>query len=98
MKILVIHIHMYYNMDMDKTTILLPRALRKNAAKLAASLGISLGELIRRKLLEEVANSQTTDQSNSRSKDPIFHNFQDLISNGGVKDAASNHDKYLYED
>ena len=78
---------------MDKTTILLPKALRKSAAKRAAALGISLGELIRRKLHDEVASQQTK----GKATDPIFDHFEKLVRKGGVKDASLNHDSYLYD-
>lgn len=81
-------------MDMDKTTILLPAELRRRAARRAAAKGISLGELIRRKLLEEVA----ADQDTARSQDPLFRDFDELLSKGGAADAAAQHDRYLYDE
>lgn len=83
-------------MDMDKTTILLPRKLRLAAQKRAKQFRISLGELIRRKLEEEV---QQPLPESERSKDPMFAGFDALgIWEGeGPSDMATNHDAYIYD-
>jgi|GEM_PF-1361143 len=81
-------------MDMDKTTILLPTQLRKKAAKRAATLGISLGELIRRNLTKEVQ----VGEASPRSSDPIFDDFDALVLKADKTDVALEHDRYLYED
>ena len=78
---------------MDKTTILIPKSLRVKAARRAKLLGISLGELIRRKLLEEISDHEVKE-----ALDPIFHDFDKLITKSGVRDTARNHDRYLYDE
>lgn len=72
---------------MHRTTILLPADLQRRAAREAAALGISLSELIRRRLAGEGGGEE-----GSR---PRF--FSRLPWTGdGPADAAANHDDYLY--
>ncbi len=79
-------------MYMHRTTILLPEDLRRRAEGAAASLGLSLSELIRRQL-EKVADPAT--KSRGRRDDPLFRNLKPS-SKATPKDLAANHDRYLY--
>jgi hypothetical protein len=72
---------------MHRTTILLPDALRQQANREARALGISLGELIRRRLAE---GGDTKEPSR-----PRFFDRQPWTGSG-PDDAAANHDAYLY--
>jgi hypothetical protein len=73
---------------MHRTTILLPESLRRAAEREARSLGISLAELIRRRLgggREEVGDAQR----------PAFFRRKPWTGPGPA-DTAANHDRYLY--
>ena len=75
------------HMHMSRTTILLPDGLRKQASQEARALGISLGELIRRRLKE-----------GGKSKEPArpaFFERQPWMGSG-PDDTAAKHDDYLY--
>jgi hypothetical protein len=72
---------------MHRTTILLPDDLYKSAGKEARSMGVSLGELIRRRL---ASSSQRTEP-----KRPFFS--RQPWTQETPKDLSLNHDKYLYE-
>lgn len=87
------HIHHYNDMDMHRTTILLPEDLRASAEAHARGLGISLGELIRRQL-GVVTKSK---KKKKRSDDPLFRHYADVQppSADDIEDGALNHDKYL---
>jgi hypothetical protein len=71
---------------MHRTTILLPDELYKTAGKEAKSLGVSLGELIRRRLsvAEPVAKTR-----------PAFFARQPWSGEASV-DLSINHDQHLY--
>ena len=71
---------------MHRTTILLPDELYKTAGKEAKSLGVSLGELIRRRLsvAEPVAKTR-----------PAFFARQPW-SGEASEDLSINHDQHLY--
>ena len=71
---------------MHRTTILLPDELYKTAGKEAKSLGVSLGELIRRRLsvAEPVAKTR-----------PAFFARRPWSSEAPV-DLSINHDQHLY--
>jgi hypothetical protein len=72
---------------MHRTTILLPTDLRRRADREAKALGISLSELIRRRL--------GADGATDKSPSPRF--FTRLPWTGqGPSDTAANHDDYLY--
>jgi hypothetical protein len=72
---------------MHRTTILLPNELRRRADREAKALGISLSELIRRRL--------ATDQEPAVAERPRF--YARLPWTGpGPSDTAANHDAYLY--
>jgi len=72
---------------MRRTTILLPEELRRRAAREAQALGISLSELIRRRLAE----GGEAEQGSS----PRFFTRQPWVGSG-ADDVAANHDGYLY--
>ncbi len=73
---------------MHRTTILLPRDLHRDAEKKAASLGISLSELIRRQLTAGVGGGP-------KAKTPRFF-LREPWRDAGASDVAANHDRYLY--
>lgn len=72
-------------MQMHRTTILLPSELRRRADHEAKALGITLSELIRRRLAEGVT-------------EPVRPKFfaRQPWSGPGPDDTAANHDAYLY--
>ena len=72
-------------MQMHRTTILLPSELRQRADREAKSLGITLSELIRRRLAEGAAEPG---RSRFFARQPW--------SGPGPDDTAANHDTYLY--
>jgi hypothetical protein len=72
---------------MHRTTILLPNELRRRADREAKALGISLSELIRRRLAAD--QEQVTDER------PRFFARQPWPGPGPA-DTAANHDTYLY--
>jgi hypothetical protein len=74
-----------------RTTIMLPPELKRRAADLASSRGISLGELIREALEEQLGRHRI-----NWSEDPLFKDH--VIWDGdGPTDLAANHDHYLYD-
>jgi hypothetical protein len=72
---------------MHRTTILLPNELRRRADREAKALGISLSELIRRRLAEN--------ESAENPERPRFFARQPWTG-PGPSDTAANHDAYLY--
>lgn len=75
---------------MNRTTILLPPALRAKASGVARKKGISLGELIRRCLEAAVARDRGAD-------DPLF--TDGAVFTGDVAaDTSARHDSSLYGD
>ena len=72
---------------MHRTTILLPEELRRRAAREARDLGISLSELIRRRLA-----SSSVPEGAER---PRFF-AREPWSGPEADDVAANHDEYLY--
>lgn len=72
---------------MHRTTILLPIELRRSADREAKALGISLSELIRRRL--------AVDGEPSRTERPLFFSRQPWTGQGPA-DTAAKHDTYLY--
>ena len=71
---------------MHRTTILLPDELYKTAGKEAKSLGVSLGELIRRRLSVEEPVAKTR---------PAFFDRRPWSGESSV-DLSVNHNQYLY--
>ncbi len=82
-------------MHMHRTTILLPDDLKVSAEAEARQKGISLGELIRRKL----GKSSKSKKAKSRRDDPLFRHYAKVEAPSGpaTVDIALNHDKYLAE-
>lgn len=76
---------------MHRTTILLPPALRREAENVARAQGITLSELIRRKLAAAVAARA----GNRRQRDSLFRPAR-LIESRGAADLSARHDDYLY--
>lgn len=72
---------------MHRTTILLPDDLRRRADREARALGISLSELIRRRLAAD-GGGETLDRPRFFSRQPW--------GGHGPSDTAANHDAYLY--
>jgi hypothetical protein len=81
-------ISFFYQNPMQRTTILLPDDLRRRAEREAKALGISLSELIRRKLAQP-------EQEASQQRPRFF--TRKPWSGAGPSDTAINHDSYLYE-
>lgn len=77
---------------MKRTTILLPDGLRLRAAKKAARIGISLGELIRQSLAKTVEEKKL-----SRKEDPLFSDRR-VFTGDAPSDSSVEHDKYLYDE
>jgi hypothetical protein len=73
---------------MHRTTILLPQELRRRADREAKSLGISLSELIRRRLAGD-------DKVSAEAKRPQFFARQPWTG-PGPSDTSVRHDEYLY--
>lgn len=76
---------------MQRTTIMLPYALRIEAQRLAHEQGVSLGELIRQALLDLLRNKR----DRSVDIDPLFADSAVWDDDAPV-DLAANHDHYLY--
>lgn len=72
---------------MHRTTIMLPEDLRRSADREAKELGISLSELIRRRLADKGTKAE-------KSR-PRFFSRQPW-EGAGTDDIAANHDAYLY--
>ena len=77
---------------MKRTTVMLPRNLKMRAMNQAHSMGISLGEFIRR-ALKNLLNSS----KNSTAEDPLFDDTATFPA-PTPGDLSKNHDKYLYGD
>ena len=71
---------------MHRTTILLPEELYRAAGREARSLGVSLGELIRRRL--------ATGQGKPPQQEAFFSRRP--WSGEAPDDLSANHDRYLY--
>jgi hypothetical protein len=72
---------------MHRTTILLPEDLYQSAGREARSMGVSLGELIRRRLAE--SPHPLSPKRSFFSREPWTQE--------APNDLSVNHDKYLYE-
>lgn len=72
---------------MHRTTILLPDELRKSAEREARTMGISLGELIRRRLRPRTKRLA--------SDQPVFF-AREPWKDGGPADLSVSHDRHLY--
>jgi hypothetical protein len=72
---------------MHRTTIMLPDHLHKSADREAKALGISLSELIRRRL-SDGENGSSSKRARFLARKPW--------DGAGADDTAANHDSYLY--
>jgi len=73
---------------MHRTTILLPDELRRRAVREAKALGISLGELIRRRLAGAGGDARSEEVARFLARRPW--------DGAAPDDTAANHDLYLY--
>ena len=77
---------------MERTTIMLPAALKSRAIGWARERGISLGELLRESL-ERALDHLIKER---RVLDPLFSD--DAVYDGDAPlDLSENHDRYLYK-
>jgi hypothetical protein len=76
---------------MHRTTILLPEDLRQESEREARRLGISLGELIRRRLRE----GGKAGLQSGEARVPRFFRRDPWVGPGAA-DMAARHDDYLY--
>jgi len=75
---------------MKRTTVMLPEELRARAARRARTLGVSLGEFIRRAMESMLGETRAP-------TDPLLDD--DAVHEGPVPpDLATRHDDYLYGD
>ena len=75
---------------MQRTTVMLPAALKDKALRFARKKRVSLGELIRDSLASVLSRSP------GDNKDPLFDDK--VFFRGNIPgDLSKNHDKYLYE-
>jgi hypothetical protein len=72
---------------MHRTTILLPADLHRAAEREARELGLSLGELIRRRLAPSMRKGKNTT--------PAFF-AREPWTDSGPSDLSVHHDQYLY--
>lgn len=77
---------------MKRTTIMLPEKLKAKAERHARVQGISLSELIR----ESLARSLGPQAREAAAQDPFLNDTATF--EGGPRDLARNHDRYLYGD
>lgn len=75
---------------MERTTLMLPGALKARASKLAHERGISFAELVRECLQLELSNAE------KGALDPLFSDRK-FYTKPTESDAAISHDKFLYE-
>ncbi len=75
---------------MDRTTIMLPVALKLKALEYARKKKVSLGELIRSSLATLLRSS-----SLSPKRDPLFSDTS-VYRGSAPMDSSQNHDRYLY--
>ena len=80
---------MQEEIQMYRTTIMMPSQLKLKAQKLAATQGISLGKLIRLTLEERCASLRAAEQ------DPFFAD-QQFYTGNVPSDISIHHDDYLY--
>ena len=75
-------------MHMQRTSLMLPIELQKQARQLARKRGISLGELVRQSLARESATAYQANADLFWIEAGTFHS--------GQSDLAANHDDELY--
>ena len=77
---------------MNRTTIMLPEELKRQAQERAAAAGISFGELVRRSLTNAVSTPPL-----ERTKDPLFADSGAFLGQA-PSNLSEEHDQYLYEE
>jgi hypothetical protein len=77
-----------YMIVMQRTSLMLPEDLQRQAAELAREQGISLGELVRRSLVRETQVRYRVDADTFWDAPETFHS--------GQTDLAARHDDELY--
>ncbi len=77
---------------MNRTTIMLPEELKRQAQERAAAAGISFGELVRRSLTNTVSKPPL-----ERTEDPLFADSGTFLGQA-PSDLSEEHDLYLYEE
>ncbi len=79
----------------ERTSVVLPASLKKQAVARARIEGISFAELIRRSLKERLSSQPA--KRKRRKRDPLFDDV--AVYEGPVlPDISINHDKYLYDE
>lgn len=79
---------------MQRTSIMLPPALKTRALRQAQVLGISLGELIRRSLVLTIRGRAPAP---GQHDDPLFADTA-VFRGPAPRDLSRRHDRYLYGD
>lgn len=78
---------------MHRTTVMLPRELKRRAARTARRRGISLGELVREALEERLAALSDDEPT----QDPFIADAE-VFSGPVPGDLSTRHDAYLYDE
>lgn len=78
-------------MQMNRTTVMLPKDLKSRAAEEAAQRGISLGELIR-KALQDILEDPLDFEGDALFADTA------RFTGDTPADLAAEHDRYLYDE
>lgn len=80
----------------ERTSIVLPPALKRQAVAHARRAGISFAEFVRRSLRESIS-AKASSAKRRRKRDPLFDDV--AVYTGPVPaDLSVNHDKYLYDE
>ena len=77
---------------MNRTTVMLPEELKRQAQERAMAAGISFGELVRRSLAATVSTPPP-----ERADDPLFADSGVYLGEAPA-DLSKDHDQYLYTD
>ncbi len=77
---------------MNRTTIMLPEELKRQAQEHAMATGISFGELVRRSLTATVSTPPP-----QRTEDPLFTDSGIFLGEAPAN-LSKDHDQYLYSD
>ena len=77
---------------MNRTTIMLPGELKRQAQERAVAEGISFGELVRRSLLAAVSTPPS-----ERIEDPLFADSAIYLGEAPAN-LSKDHDQFLYTD
>ena len=75
---------------MQRTTIMLPEALKRRANQRAAAQGVSLGKFIRKAIAADLERGPVVSAS-----DPLFSDAEGFAGEAPT-DLAANHDHHLY--